>query len=67
MFLPNLYRTHMYWLLCQYYFLQKLSGSILKMPATFLTEHFEVETKFLEMILVISVLKLLVFLVQIIN
>ena len=57
----------MYRLLCQYYFLQKLSGSILKMPATFLTEYFEVETKFLEMILVISVLKLLVFLVQIIN
>ena len=37
------------------------------MPATFLTECFEVETKFLEMILVISILRLLAFLVQIIN
>ena len=57
----------MHWIPCQYGFLQMLSGSLLKMPATFFTEYFEVKAKFLEINFVVSVLRLLVFLVQIID
>lgn len=44
-----------------------LSGSLLKMPTTFSTEYFEVKAKLLEINFVVSVLRLLVFLVQIID